>query len=142
MKINDPIDVILMSEESNSLELLDSRFTQVKVGPGLESELAKADLIFTLSGTSSWDFLSCGYPLGIALGFENQRDNYNFQISNGIAVDIGYRKVDGEFKFQTENIKGLISNSQLRKGLSKKAVKIVDKYGVSRIKDEIVKIST
>ena len=142
MGINDTINVILMNEESNSLKLLDSRFSQVKVGPGLESELTKADLIFTLAGTSSWDFLSCGFPLGIALGFENQRDNYNFQLSNGIALDIGYRSINGEFKFQTENIKELISSSQLRKRLSKKATKTVDKFGVSRIKDEIVKIST
>jgi len=73
---------VLFTNGNTDLGLLDSRFLIKKIGLELETELRSTDLVLTLSGTSSWDYLSSGFPIGIALGFENQRDNFEFQISN------------------------------------------------------------
>jgi spore coat polysaccharide biosynthesis predicted glycosyltransferase SpsG len=140
-KLDEQFEAALICDEIKSIKEFDSRFTNVIAGPALESQLERVDLIFTLAGTSSWDFLSCGFPIGISLGFENQRDNYEYQLSNALALDIGHRGIDGEFEINLQNMRQLISNDQLRLSLSMNATKTVDKFGAKRVKDEIVKIS-
>jgi spore coat polysaccharide biosynthesis predicted glycosyltransferase SpsG len=128
---------VLFTNGNTNLGLLDSRFLIKKIGLELETELRSTDLVLTLSGTSSWDYLSSGFPIGIALGFENQRDNFEFQISNEIAIDIGGFDGQKNLILKKDNFLKLIENTELRLKLSKKATSCFDQLGAVRIAKEI-----
>lgn len=127
----------LVSDSPTILDSLDSRFEKKDIGNELEMELLNADLVLTLAGTSSWDFLSCGMPIGVAIGAENQRDNFEFQKIHEIAAEIGSFSKIGKFHFNLENMLKLIENFEFRQNLSIRASKTVDKFGVARIADEL-----
>jgi spore coat polysaccharide biosynthesis predicted glycosyltransferase SpsG len=130
--------VKLITKESSSFDLLDERFVLISPGLDLEKEMEKTDLVLTLSGTSSWDFISCGFPTGVACGFENQRSNHEYQISNNLALDIGSIGLNGKFDFHIENISELIRNSDLRENLSERALSSVDSKGALRIAELLI----
>jgi len=141
MEVDEQFQAILFSNAQNLLHLLDYRFIQRNIGSDLEKDLINSDLILTLSGTSSWEFLSCGFPLGIALGFDNQSDNFKFQINSEIAVDIGNFSLVNGFDLNFENIRKLVVDQGLRQKLSQSALTKVDSFGVVRIVDEILKLN-
>jgi spore coat polysaccharide biosynthesis predicted glycosyltransferase SpsG len=141
IKLDEQFQAILFSNARNLLHMLDSRFIQRNIGSDLEKYLIDSDLVLTLSGTSSWEFLSCGFPLGIALGFDNQRDNFKFQTHNKIAIGIGNFSLVGGFNFNFENIRRLVKDRELRQELSQTALTKVDGFGVARILDEILKLN-
>lgn len=141
LKFKQEFHAVLISDQPDICTPLDGRFSQRSIGANLESELVDSDLIFTLSGTSSWDFLSCGFPIGIAMGFENQEDNYEFQISNKLAIGIGKFTSKNMFEFNIENINSLIQSHDLRMELSRMARMKVDSLGVERIVKALVELA-
>jgi len=141
IKLDEQFQAILFSNARNLLHMLDSRFIQRNIGSDLEKNLIDSDLVLTLSGTSSWEFLSCGFPLGIALGFDNQRDNFKFQTHNKIAIGIGNFSLVGGFNFNFENIRRLVIDRGLRQELSQSALTKIDGFGAARIVDEILRLN-
>lgn len=141
LKFKQEFYAVLISDQPDICIPLDGRFSQRSIGTNLESELVDSDLIFTLSGTSSWDFLSCGFPLGIAMGFENQEDNYEFQVSNKLAIGIGKFTSKNMFEFNIENINSLMQSHDLRMELSRMARMKVDSLGVERIVKALVELA-
>jgi spore coat polysaccharide biosynthesis predicted glycosyltransferase SpsG len=141
IKVDEQFQAILFSNAQNLPHSLDYRFIQRNIGSDLENDLIDSDLILTLSGTSSWEFLSCGFPLGIALGFDNQRDNFEFQTNNKIAIDIGNFSLINGFDLNFENIRRLMIDKGLRQELSQSALTKVDGSGAVRIVDEILKLN-
>ena len=137
-RTTEKFQAVLFTNELTLSRILDERFTVKQIGLDLESELAFTDLIFTLSGTSSWDYIASGFPVGIALGFENQKDNYEFQNMNGLALGIGQIDSDLEFRFDSFRIHKLLTDSKLRKDLSVSATSAVDFLGAFRIVNEIL----
>ena len=133
-------DAVLFASDNSELSYLDSRFLTRTIGLELENELKSADLVLTLSGTSSWDYLSSGFPIGIVLGFENQRDNFEFQISNEIAIDIGAFDKEKNFRIKKSNLLKLIENTDLRLKLSENSRFFIDQHGAARIAKEIMKL--
>lgn len=140
-EIEHEFEAILISNKANILKPLDRRFAQIAIGESFEKELVKTDLILTLAGTSSWEFLSSGFPLGIALGFDNQRDNFEFQKENGLAIDIGNFNKEKVFEFNKKNLLEIIESRELREKLSMRANASIDGMGAIRIADKLVKLS-
>jgi len=88
----------------------DRRFTFGEMGIALEENIQNSDLVFSTAGTSSWEYIFLGKKLGIGLGYENQRANYEFQIQNRLAFDIGnftsahrWNLIDSKIHHQIEN---------------------------------------
>lgn len=129
------------SEKSGDLSY-DHRFNFVPIGSRIEDYLADAELIFTTAGTSSWEFLACGLPLGLALGFENQTPNYLYQTQAEIALGLGSWTNHQEWELREDLIEELVSDVNSRVELSKRARNIVDGKGSERIVDSIIEIST
>ncbi len=78
------------------------------------------DIYLTTAGTSCWEFLTLGGVLGVALGIENQRNNNMKIIENSLGVDLGVRNTRGEWDFNMEALKQLISDPKLWKILFEK----------------------
>ena len=80
-----------------------------------------ADVIFCTSGTMSWEMLSAGFVIGIALATENQQLNFHYQKSSHLASAIGERKKNGEWYFNNVNVINLIADANLRETLRRNA---------------------
>jgi spore coat polysaccharide biosynthesis predicted glycosyltransferase SpsG len=110
--------------------LLDSASENV-----LES-LENVDLVFSTAGTSSWEFIYLGIPLGIALAIENQESNYRYQTSEGLATGIGYRDINEQWNFDIEAINKLISDAFLMRD----SRSVIDGNGYMRVYVEIMRL--
>jgi hypothetical protein len=115
----------------------DPRFTSVAIGAKLEDFLVGTDLVFTTAGTSSWEFLSCGLPIGLACAVDNQVANYRYQTQEHLVLGIGLRSENNQWELDQMAIHKLIADSEIRRELSKKASHVVDGQGSARIADEI-----
>ena len=122
----------------NIPEDTDTRFNFETTGMNLEKLLLSTDLIFTLSGTSSWELLSCGFPIGIGLSAENQRANFNYQLENCLSLGIGEQNDAGRWDFNSGAIETLITSSVTREKLSLNARSVIDKNGIERIVNAIL----
>ncbi len=120
----------------------DHRFSFVPIGSTIEDFLAKANLVFTTAGTSSWEFLACGLPLGIAQGFENQSSNYLFQTQAEIALGVGAWNDSHGWSLRVDTIQKLISDPATRVELSNRVRNIVDGKGAERIAVAILGVSS
>ncbi len=99
----------------------DSRFDFFRLGSDLEHSIKTADVIFCTSGTMTWEMLSAGFALGIALATENQELNFNYQVTSHLALNIGEHKINREWNFNEINIVNLLVNGDLREALRKNA---------------------
>ena len=101
--------------------LSDARFNFFEPGSELEEAIKTADVIFCTSGTMSWEMLSAGFVIGIALATENQQLNFHYQKSSHLASAIGERKKNGEWYFNNVNVINLIADANLRETLRRNA---------------------
>ena len=110
---------VFSNEIAHSLN--DRRFQFFQLGQRFEDSLKTADLILCTSGTISWEMLSAGFPIGIALATRNQELNYNYQHSSNLAIQIGENDENGKWQFFEKNITNLIRDDNLRCSLSENA---------------------
>lgn len=114
------------------------KFSIEPPGGGLENLLKDTDVIFSTSGTSSWEFIYLGIPLGIASAIENQNLNYRHQIKAGIATGIGSREVNTGWVFDIDAISDLILHPHKRKNKQF----VVDGNGTFRLYAKILEMFT
>lgn len=120
---------------TNSIFSADERFSFLEIGSELDRSLPEADIIFTTCGTSVWEFLYLGIPMGFAQAAQNQ--NRNCQILSTIegCTEIGFFEQVLGWQLSSEKILSTIKDS--RNGRIEMVD--VDGLGVSRIFDEIKK---
>lgn len=108
---------------SNRIDAVSSdvRFNFFEPGSEFEHAIKTADVIFCTSGTMSWEMLSAGFAIGIALATENQELNFYYQKSSHLANTIGERTKNGEWHFNDVNLVNLIVDSNLRETLRRNA---------------------
>ena len=120
----------------------DERFKYVEMGSTLEDLLVDTDLVFTAAGTSSWEFLSCAFPIGLACAADNQLANYQYQTQTGLAAGIGSLDGNGKWNFDQAVIEKLVTQPQIRLELSERAKRAVDGNGSTRICKELIALAS
>lgn len=124
----------LISEKS-MIAVENPKFSLAQASENVSELLEDSDLVFSTSGTSSWELIYLGIPLGIALAVENQKSNYRHQTREGIATGIGYRDLNEQWKFDIPAINELISESlSVRNNRA-----VIDGNGYIRVYDEIMR---
>ena len=118
------------------LSVIPEKFSLALPGSGMMELLEDADLVFSTAGTSSWEFIYLGLPLGIASAIENQNINYEYQTETGLAVGIGFRGVNKEWIFDASAIYNLISNPYVKM----REPSIVDGKGVLRLYNKVMEL--
>ena len=116
---------------------LGSRFRSIKVGLNLDELTKDVDLVLTTASTSSLEFLARGLCIGIACAVDNQEQNYNTLGELGVALQLGFRNLNNEWKLDKDMIHSLIASSEIRGNLLAKAKGLIDFKGASRIVDAI-----
>lgn len=137
--LDDQFSVSIFTESTREVPI-DSRFNYQLVGPKFDEHLKRTDLVFTTAGTSSWELLSLGLPIGLALAADNQRANYEFQVQNSLALDVGSYNSSGWWDLSDINIESLVNDATIRSVLCDNAGAAIDGQGVSRIANHILRI--
>lgn len=135
----DAIVVSPYSLESERDFVHDARFKSLKTGQNYEEAIARSNLVFSAAGTSSWEFLACGLPLGLALAVSNQAGNYDWQVRKGLALPIAERDLDGKWTFNGFNVIDLVSKPDLRNKLKVTAHNLIGLEGASNITNAILR---
>ena len=120
---------------TNSIFPADERFSFLEIGSALDRSLPEADIIFTTCGTSVWEFLYLGIPIGFAQAAQNQNRNYQILSTIEGCTEIGFFNRASGWHLSSEEILSTIKDSRYRR------IEMVeiDGFGVSRIFDEIKK---
>lgn len=116
---------------------LDSRFEYHAIGPSMNNVLKFIDLIITTSSTSSLEFISLGYPVGIVCAVENQKSNYDSLVKLGVAAEIGYRSDLNGWVLDKNILEKFVGDPDYRMMLIRKSEGVFDYQGASRIADAI-----
>jgi len=116
---------------------LDSRFTQIKIGPQLDLMISNMGLVFTTSSASSLEFIACGIPVGVACAVDNQEQYYASLGHLRIATQLGFFTSQNGWGLDIKKISELIRKPELRQSLVEKVRGLIDFNGARRIADAI-----
>lgn len=117
----------------------DKKFTYLEIGNTFDSIIREADLVFTLAGTSVFEFLAAGLPVAIACSVENQLSNYHNLSNNYFAVPIGIFDRT-TWKFDQGAISNIMGSQEVRSTIKENSLGLIDLLGAERILNEICKI--
>lgn len=120
------VDRSIVSESSKE-------FITHNIGGELDSFAGEADLVFCTASTSSFEFIARGLPVGVVCAVNNQVENYDQLINLGLAAGLGFRDDSGQWKFNKELIRKLMSDFMLRKSYSDKVLGLIDLKGATRV---------
>jgi spore coat polysaccharide biosynthesis predicted glycosyltransferase SpsG len=131
---------IFVSDDHQTIEVMDSRFQVVPFGKSIDKMINAADLVFTTASTSSLEIIARGLPLGIACAVKNQTKHYQNLVELGLASPLGQRTSSGLWELNTKEMEMLIGNPLYRFGLKGVNSIKVDLLGSKRVVDAILKL--
>jgi len=132
--INHPFHAYLLTNHLTGN--LDKRFFQITWGSDLDRITSKVDLVFTLAGTSVFEFLAMGLPVAVGCSVENQKSNYELLATKKIALPIGFFD-KSVWQFNYNSITQIIKSHKVRKNYKTNSIEIIDLFGAKRIIDAI-----
>ena len=132
-------EVMLFLKSMTSLAL-DARFKQYIIGPDLDQAIKSVGLIITTSSTSSLEFISLGFPVGVVCAVENQRHNYDYLGKLNVAAQLGERSDLIGWSLDKVSLKKIVEDGGYRNMLVKNSKEIFDIRGAERIVDAIQSI--
>jgi spore coat polysaccharide biosynthesis predicted glycosyltransferase SpsG len=115
----------------------DSRIKIFSPDDKIEHHFLESDIVLTTAGTSAWEVASMGIPMGIARAVENQKPNYDFFTSYGLALGVGQYNGQ-EWNFSIENITSLLTVDTVLKSISREQNSISLKSGTARIVQDLI----
>ena len=108
-------------------------FVTHNIGEELDRISEDADLAFTTASTSALEFIASKIPTGVVCAVNNQREYYEQLGELNYAIQIGEFTSQKVYKLKSANIKGLISDPEVRDRLTNNISNLIDANGASRI---------
>lgn len=107
------------------------------IGSDLDSIAGDVDVVLTTASTSSLEFIAREVPTGVVCAVDNQ-ENYYEQLGRlGYASQIGVRNHAGDWDFNLEAIRELLTSPAKRDSLTESARGLVDLRGAARVIDAL-----
>jgi spore coat polysaccharide biosynthesis predicted glycosyltransferase SpsG len=103
----------------------------------IERHFSESDIVLTTAGISAWDVASMGIPMGIAKAVENQKSNFEFFTSQGLAIGIGHHD-SHKWYFSIENLTTLLTSEAVLKSIAREQISLSLKSGASRIVHQLI----
>lgn len=117
-------------------DAVDERFTQITLGSDFDGITSKVDLVFTLAGTSAFEFLAMGLPIAVGCSVENQKSNYDLLADKKMALPIGFFD-KSVWQFDYDLITKIIKSPKIRTSYRSNCLGTIDLFGAKRIVDAI-----
>lgn len=129
----------------------------LKPGPGqqldiiaptdeLPALLARADLVISASGTSTWELLCLGLPAALVWVVENQILGYGRTTARGLAAGLGHLPALAEAGTDSgaavDLLRKLLVSPAARAALATRAWSAVDGQGTARVADALLQATT
>jgi len=99
---------------------------------GLPALAARHDVILSGAGSSMWDFMHLGRPLGLLCVADNQADAYRRVVAGGLAVGIGEPPYE-DLREGVRRFVQMIHTPADRADLVRRGRELVDGHGAERI---------
>jgi spore coat polysaccharide biosynthesis predicted glycosyltransferase SpsG len=125
--------------DSEVTKCFDNRFIITPIGEVYDELIQSADLAFTTAGTSSFELIAQGIPIGIGCAVKNQEQYYTQLSDLDLAAPIG-KFENGEWKLDSETVSNLVNSEELRRRLISKSTGLIDFGGAKRIVEEILQL--
>ncbi len=103
----------------------------------IEQHFSKSDIVLTTAGTSAWEVASMGIPMGIAQAVENQKPNYEFFTTKGLALGIG-QYANTEWHFSKENLLLLLTSDPVLQSIARVQNSVSLKLGSARVVNDLI----
>ncbi|RSN49370.1 spore coat protein [Amycolatopsis sp. WAC 04197] len=130
-------DVLVRGEPTVPEPLPGQEFRIAPPGPGLLDLLVETDVAISAAGVTLLELCCLGVPTAVVRLVENQDAGYRAAVDLGLAAGLGSADaLDGR---ATETLRGLLSDSAVRNGLSVTSMALVDGRGVDRVLDRLEK---
>ncbi|MFE6614902.1 spore coat protein [Amycolatopsis sp. NPDC057786] len=130
-------DVLVRGEPSVPEPLPGQEFRIRPPGPGLLDLLVETEVAISAAGVTLLELCCLGVPTAVVRLVENQDAGYRAALDLGLAAGLG--SGDALDDLATETLKGLLSDSVSRNGLSRTSMALVDGRGVDRVLDRLEK---
>lgn len=128
-------DVLVRGEPTVPEPLSGQEFRIAPPGPGLLDLVVETDVAISAAGVTLLELCCLGVPTAVVRLVENQDAGYRAALDLGLAAGLGSAEaLDGR---ATETLRGLISDSAVRNGLSATSMALVDGRGVDRVLDRL-----
>jgi spore coat polysaccharide biosynthesis predicted glycosyltransferase SpsG len=118
----------LVSDSSKAL--LPSNWTCYPIGPVIKDLVSFCDTVISASGTSMWDFIANGLPMGVMQIASNQFENYSYAIRHNLAIGLDRNQDDASGLDKA--LKTLFFDSKMRARLVQNGLEHVDFRGIER----------
>ncbi|OLZ59661.1 spore coat protein [Amycolatopsis keratiniphila] len=130
-------DVLVRGEPTVPEPLPGQEFRIAPPGPGLLDLLVETDVAISAAGVTLLELCCLGVPTAVVRLVENQDAGYRAALELGLAAGLG--SADALDGGATETLRGLLSDSAVRNGLSATSMALVDGRGVDRVLDRLEK---
>jgi spore coat polysaccharide biosynthesis predicted glycosyltransferase SpsG len=128
------------SSDKHRIENLDSRFSVLEIGRGLDEILNDADLVVTTSSTSSLEVIARELPLAVLSVVGNQESNFEYISSKGIGLGVGHRTGKGLWKIDLDLLSRLFTDLDLRLQIARNQKDFLPLNGADNIIREILEL--
>lgn len=108
-------------------------------GPGLLQRASEASLVVSAAGVSSWEMLHIGVPLALVVTADNQRGNYDWMTTRGLAWPLGPASTFSSGPRLRDALKELLKASKDRLAVGQS---VVDGRGAQRVVDRAARLVT
>jgi spore coat polysaccharide biosynthesis predicted glycosyltransferase SpsG/RimJ/RimL family protein N-acetyltransferase len=109
------------------------RLRVVEPGPDLPQLMARADLVISAAGTSTWELASMRTPMALVLSVDNQRPGYAAMVAAGAAVGLGGVEDVQDRERTAGRLRDILVDHDRRRSLAARAAGVVDGLGAWRI---------
>lgn len=134
-----PMSIAVLSPEVIPIPAsLVNHVSFIEPGAAIAEEIGHADVVISAAGVSSWEMLHQGIPTGLICAVDNQRANYDFMTREQLAIGLGDQCHDKGL--DEVALEALLTDSELRRTMGKRAADLVDGRGADRAADMIMGI--
>lgn len=119
-------------------ELSDSGIANLvthEIGPDLDIWANEVDVVLTTASTTSLEFIAREVPTGVVCAVDNQQEYYEQLGRLGYASQVGFLDSSGEWIFNFEALRLLLTDVSKRDSLRNSIRGLIDLNGASRVID-------
>jgi spore coat polysaccharide biosynthesis predicted glycosyltransferase SpsG/RimJ/RimL family protein N-acetyltransferase len=101
--------------------------------PDLPGRMARADVVVSAAGTSTWELCALRRPMALVAAVDNQRPGHDRVVAAGAAVGLGGVADLADVEATAARLRPLLTNAPLRERLAGQAHRLVDGRGAWRV---------
>jgi spore coat polysaccharide biosynthesis predicted glycosyltransferase SpsG/RimJ/RimL family protein N-acetyltransferase len=109
------------------------RLDVIEPATDLPERMARAAVVITAAGTSTWELCALRRPMALVAAVDNQQAGHDRVVAAGAAVGLGGRADLADVDATSARLRGLLTEPTMREHLAEAAHRLVDGLGAWRV---------